>query len=91
MSCPAFPPFPAGTAITHVPWLWSPQCCLLLSFASTSVTRALQIPVCGFLSDFITHEYIVASKDMELEKARKAIKVEQCLRVKLKTFSALRE
>ena len=36
------------------------------------------------------NEYIVASEEMELEKAGKAVKVEQCLRDELKTFSALR-
>ena len=36
------------------------------------------------------NEYMVASEEIELEKAGKAVKVEQCLRDELKTFSALK-
>lgn len=36
------------------------------------------------------NEYMVASEEIELERAGKAVKVEQCLRDELKTFSALK-
>ena len=36
------------------------------------------------------NEYMIATEEIELEKAGKAVKVEQCLRDELKTFSALK-
>ena len=36
------------------------------------------------------NEYMIASEELELERAGKAVKVEQCLRDELKTFSALK-
>ena len=36
------------------------------------------------------NEYMIASEKVELERAGKAVKVEQCLRDELKTFSALK-
>ena len=36
------------------------------------------------------NEYMVATEEIEMEKTGKAVKVEQCLRDELKTFSALK-
>ena len=36
------------------------------------------------------NEYMVATEEIELEKAGKAVKVKQCLRDELKTFSSLK-
>ena len=36
------------------------------------------------------NEYMIATEEIELEKAGKAVKVEQCLRDELKTFSSLK-
>ena len=36
------------------------------------------------------NEYMIVSEELELERAGKVVKVEQCLRDQLKTFSALK-
>ena len=62
--------------------------------ASTDVSKENEEKLFHEFSMKVFHarvnEYMIATEEIELEKAGKAVKVEQCLRDELKTFSALK-
>ena len=58
--------------------------------AATPNQDALYTEFCIKVFHARVNEYMSASEELELEKEGKAVKVEQCLRDELKTFSALR-
>ena len=59
--------------------------------APSDVVKAVYTEFCMKVFHARVNEYISASEEMELERTGKAVKVEQCLRDQLKTFSALQK
>lgn len=73
------------------------ELCSLFEKCSTHVSNLPKESVNKLFNEFCmkvfharVNEYMVATEEIELEKAGKAVKVEQCLRDELKTFSALK-
>ena len=61
---------------------------------STCLSKDSEIRLFNEFSMKVFHakvnEYMVATEEIEMKKTGKAVKVEQCLRDELKTFSALK-